>query len=179
MALPEQPDVAAETIFRVQRLARESLREARDRVWEMHDTASASDDLPTVLATIARERTAGMPIEVAVTTSGSPRRLPHPVEDATYRIGREAIVNVVRHAGAGRIEIHLDFRPGTLCLEVRDNGCGFSSIEADEALKRGHFGLSGIRNRAMHLGGRCEVRPRPGGGTVVALELPLTQAGVS
>jgi signal transduction histidine kinase len=179
VALPEQPDVAVETIFRVQRLAQESLREARERVWNMRETTAGGADLPTELETIARERTAGMPVAVAVTTSGSPRRLSRPVEDATYRIGREAIVNVVRHAGASRIEIHLDFRPGTLCLEVRDDGRGFSSIEAQEARKRGHFGLSGIRDLAIHLGGRCEVRPRPGGGTIVALELPLTQAGVS
>lgn len=179
LALPEQPDVAVETILRVQRLARESLREARERVWDMRETAAGGADLPTALETIARERTEGMPVEVAVTISGSPRRLSRPVEDATYRIGREAIVNVVRHAGASRIEIHLDFRPGTLCLEVRDDGGGVNSIEADEARKRGHFGLSGMRDRAIHLGGRCEMRPRPGGGTIVALELPLTQTRVS
>ena len=171
-ALPEQPEIATETIFRVQRLAEESLREARERVWEMHGTASASDDLATALETIARDRTAGLPIEVTVSTAGHPGRLPPALEDAAFRIGREAIVNVVRHAQASRIEIHLDFRPSTFWLEVRDDGRGLSPAEADGARKRGHFGLSGMRDRAIHLGGRCEVRPRPGGGTIVALELP-------
>jgi signal transduction histidine kinase len=95
------------------------------------------------------------------------------MEDAVFRIGREAIVNVVRHAEANRIEIHLDYRPSAFCLEVRDDGCGFTPSEVEEARKRGHFGLSGIRDRAVHLGGRCDVRPRTGGGTIVALELPL------
>lgn len=176
LALPEQPDLAVETIYRVQRLAQESLREARERVWEMHETAESGADLPTLLETIARDRIAGMPIEVAVTTSGSPRRLPRALEDAAVRIGREAIVNVVRHAEANRIEVHLDFRPGTFCLKVQDDGRGFSPIEAEVARKRGHFGLRGIQDRAAHLGGRCEVQPRPGGGTVVALELPLNQS---
>jgi len=179
LALPEQPDVAVETILRVQHLAQASLREARERVWDMHEIAAGGTDLPAALATIARERTAGMPIEVVVTTSGSPGRLPRSLEDAAIRIGREAITNVVRHAQASRIEIHLDFRPGTFCLAVGDDGRGFSAIEAEEARRRGHFGLSGIRDRATHLGGRCELRPRPGGGTIVALELPLTRAGGS
>jgi signal transduction histidine kinase/ligand-binding sensor domain-containing protein len=176
MAIPTQPDVAAATLVRVQRLTEESLREARERVWEMRDAALASDDLATALETIARERTVGMPIEIEVTTTGNSRRLPPSVEDASFRIGREAIVNVVRHAEASRIEIHLDFHATTFNLEVRDNGRGVSPNEAAEARKRGHFGLGGIQNRAALLGGRCEVRPRRGGGTIVSLELPLAQA---
>lgn len=179
LALPEQPDVAVETIFRVQRLAQESLREARERVWDLRYKAAGGADLSSALETIARDRTAGMPIEVVVTTTGSPRNLPRSLEDAAVRIGREAIVNVLRHAEASRIEIHLDFHPSTFCLEVRDDGRGFSSREAEEAHKRGHFGLSGIRDRAIHLGGRCDLRPRPGGGTIVAVELPFPPAGVS
>ena len=176
LALPNQPDVAAATLVRVQRLTEESLREARERVWEMRDAAMASDDLATALETIARDRTAGLPIEVEVTTIGSSRRLPPALEDASFRIGREAIVNVVSHAEASRIEIHLDFRASTFYLEVRDDGRGMSPNELAEARKRGHFGLSGIQNRASLMGGRCEVRRRPGGGTIVAVELPLAQA---
>jgi signal transduction histidine kinase/ligand-binding sensor domain-containing protein len=177
IALPDQPDIAAGIILRVQRLARESLREARERVWDMRETAAAGDDLPAALERIARDRIAGMPIEVAVSAVGSVRRLPRSMEDAVFRIGREAIVNVVRHADASRIEVHLDYRPSAFCLEVRDDGRGFTPSEAEEARTQGHFGLSGIRDRAVHLGGRCDVRPRPGGGTVVALELPLTEVG--
>ena len=175
LALPQQPDVAAATLVRVQRLTEESLREARERVWEMRDVALASDDLATALETIARERSAGTSMEVAVTTTGNTRRLSRSLEDAVYRIGREAIVNAVRHAEASALEIHLDAGASTFRLEVRDNGRGMTPSEAAEARKRGHFGISGIQNRASLLGGHCEVRPRPGGGTIVALELPLAQ----
>ncbi len=176
LAIPNQPDVAAATLVRVQRLTEESLREARERVWEMRDAAMASDDLATALETIARDRTAGTPIEIAVTPAGNTRRLPPSLEDAAFRIGREAIVNVVRHADASRIEIHLDFRTNTFYLEVRDDGRGVSPNEMEQARKQGHFGLSGIESRASNLGGHCEVRPRPGGGTIVALELPLAHS---
>jgi signal transduction histidine kinase len=176
MAIPSQPEVAAATLVRVQRLTEESLREARERVWEMRDAALTSDDLATALEAIARDRTLGLPMEIEATTTGSPRQLPPSVQDASFRIGREAIVNAVRHAEASRIEIHLEFRPDTLYLEVRDNGRGVNPSEAAEARKQGHFGLSTVQNRAALMGGRCEVRPRPGGGTIVALELPLGQA---
>ena len=176
LALPTQPEVAAQTILRVQRLTEESLREARNRVWEMRDGALVSDDLATALETVARDRTAAVPIEVVMTTAGNSRRLPPPIEDASFRIGREAIVNAVRHAEASRIEVHLDFRAHSLYLEVRDNGRGVSQDEMAEARKHGHFGLSGIQNRASRMGGRCEVDSRVGGGTTVKLELPLSLA---
>jgi len=176
LAIPKQPDVAAATLVRVQRLTEESLREARERVWEMRDAAMASDDLATALETIARDRAAGTPIEIEVTSAGSSRRLPPALEDAVFRIGREAIVNVVRHAKASRIEIHFDFRATTFSLEVRDDGRGLMPNDLAEARKQGHFGLSGIQNRASLMGGRCEVRPRAGGGTIVAVELPLAHA---
>ena len=108
-----------------------------------------------------------------MTTEGNSRRLPAALEDAAFRIGREAIVNVVRHAEATRIQIHLEFRPNAFHLAVQDNGHGLSAGDAAVARKQGHFGLSGIQNRAAQLGGRCDVRPRPGGGTIVALDLPL------
>lgn len=175
LALPEQPDVAAETLLRVQQLARASLREARERVWDMHETELGSDDLPTALEALARERTAQTGIEVSMVTAGPRRRLPRPVEDAAFRIGREAVVNAVRHADARRIEIHAEFGATTFRLEIRDDGRGLTPDEADAARRQGHFGLSGCRERARVLGGSCEVLLRPGGGTIVALELPVSK----
>ena len=170
--LPERPDAAAETVSRVQRLAHAALREARERVWDLK-TETGSDDLPTSLEAMVRERTAGTGIEVSVTTVGERRRLTRPVEDAAFRIGREAVVNAVKHAGARRIEIRVEFEPARLRLEVQDDGRGFTPDQRDGARRKGHFGLSGIHDRAAHAGGRCEVRSREGEGTVVALELPL------
>jgi signal transduction histidine kinase len=174
MAIPSQPEVAAATLVRVQRLTEESLREARERVWEMRDAVFASVDLATALRTIAGDRAAGTALQVEVTTTGNSRRLPPSLEDAAFRIGREAIVNVVRHAEASRLEVHLDFRANMLHLEVRDDGRGVDPKDAAEAGAGGHFGLAGIQHRASLLGGRCDIRARTGGGTIVALELPIS-----
>lgn len=173
LALPEQPDVAAETIDRVRLLAQQSLREARERVWDMRETALDGDDLPFALEAFARERTAGTGIDVSLVTTGHRRRLPRSLEDTAFRIGREAVANVVKHAAASRIDIAFRFREHMLALEVADDGRGFSPEEGEAARHRGHFGLTGIRDRATHAGGRCEVRARPEGGTIVTLELPV------
>jgi signal transduction histidine kinase/ligand-binding sensor domain-containing protein len=177
LALPDQPDVAAETIMRVHQLARASLREARERVWDMRETGLGSDDLPNALEAIARERTAGTGIAVSVNCMGRRRRVAQPVEDAALRIGREAVANAIRHAEARRVEIHVDFRPTRLHLEVRDDGRGFTPDEAEAARQQGHFGLTGARERARHMGGTCDVFARPGGGTIVAVDLPLAESG--
>jgi signal transduction histidine kinase len=139
----------------------------------MRDTALGSADLPVALEATLRDMTAGSGIEVAMVTTGDRRRLERSVEIAAFRIGREAIANAVRHADARRIEIHLAFRAIGLRLEVCDDGRGFSAEQAEEAHRRGHFGLSGMRERAVRMGGTCDVKPRSGGGTVVSLELPL------
>jgi signal transduction histidine kinase len=174
-ALPTQPDLAAQTLLTVQRLARASLKEARERVWTMR-TELGTDDLPAALEAYARERTAGSGVEFTVITKGQRRRLSGRVEDAAFRIGREAVINVVRHAEAHCIEIYVEFGPNMLRLDVLDDGRGFSAEKAEEARREGHFGLSGARDRAGFTGGRFDVRPRPSGGTIVSLELPLENA---
>ncbi|MEO8201124.1 MAG: two-component regulator propeller domain-containing protein [Gemmatimonadota bacterium] len=176
LALPDQPQVAAETINRVRQLARESLREARERVWEMRDPALAGDDLPAALEAMARDRTAGTGIAIALRVIGSRRRVARPLEEVALRIGREAVVNVIKHAGANHLDIEVTFGESRLGLEVRDDGRGFTPEESEDARRRGHFGLSGIRERAIQAGGRAEVRASPGGGTIVGIELPLEES---
>jgi signal transduction histidine kinase len=140
----------------------------------MHRTEPA-DDLPASLEVFARERTAGTGIDVAMTITGQRRRLTPNLEDTAYLIGWEAVVNAIEHAQPSRIEIEVEFRANSLHLEVRDDGRGFTREYGEEARRLGHFGLSGIHDRAAGAGGHCEVTTEPGAGTIVALELPLIE----
>jgi signal transduction histidine kinase len=81
----------------------------------------------------------------------------------------------LRHAEVRQIDIVAHYGPTIFNLEVRDDGRGFTPEEAEDARREGHYGLSGIQERATSLGGRCDVRARPEGGTTVALELPLAE----
>ena len=92
--------------------------------------------------------------------------LPAAAEVAAFRIAQEALTNVVRHAGARRATVTLAV-DDALRLEVRDDGAG---LAAD---LRAGVGLASMRERATELGGTCSVASCAGGGTAVAVTLPL------
>jgi signal transduction histidine kinase len=87
------------------------------------------------------------------------------VEVATYRIVQEAVTNVARHAHARRCTVRLALEPTLLVLEVADDGRGFSD-------RREGVGLQAMRERALELGGTCEIASTPGVGTTVSVRLP-------
>src|SRR5439155_1373094 len=100
---------------------------------------------------------------------------PHPVridsERSTdvFRILQEALTNVVRHARATRVDVHLRATPEELVLEVHDNGRGISDREVDDPRA---FGLVGMRERVLPWGGEVGVHAAPQGGTSVTVCIP-------
>ncbi|HET6439214.1 MAG TPA: PAS domain S-box protein [Anaeromyxobacter sp.] len=100
-----------------------------------------------------------------------------PEATALFRICQEALTNVVRHAGAGRVELALREQQDALVLEVADDGCGF----AGESPRDGplQLGLLGMRERVRALGGTLEVGPGPLGGTVVRARVPRRSLGAN
>ena len=100
--------------------------------------------------------------------AGFPPGLPDGTDAEVLRVLREALVNVRRHSNARRVEVVLLKAQDKMKAEVTDDGRGF-----DPASVREGVGLSGMRERALELGGRLEVESEPGGGTRVMVEVPL------
>ncbi|MFN3928073.1 MAG: ATP-binding protein [Thermoflexus sp.] len=96
-------------------------------------------------------------------------RLPPVVEIALYRILQEALTNVARHARATRVDVLLERRGDRIIAVVEDNGVGF---DPEQAMRDGHLGLFGMRERAEQLGGKLIVESTPGSGTTVVVEVP-------
>jgi len=88
-----------------------------------------------------------------------------------FRIVQESLTNISRYAQASQVDIDLSRQDNLLRLQVRDNGCGF---DLKAAAQRKSFGLLGMRERAIALGGRVEVCSTPGQGTVIDLSIPMT-----
>ena len=95
-------------------------------------------------------------------------RLPSAVETALYRVVQEAMTNVVRHAGATRVDVLAERRGDRVMVMVEDDGVGF---EPDRAQRGDHFGLLGMRERAEALGGTLTVESAPGAGATIVVEV--------
>jgi signal transduction histidine kinase len=96
----------------------------------------------------------------------------HPIaRDEIYRIGYEAIRNACAHSGGTRIDIDLYYKRRFFQLDVRDNGRGIDPT-IQQAGKTGHFGLTGMRERALSLCGTLNILSTLNVGTIVSLRLP-------
>jgi len=95
---------------------------------------------------------------------------------AVFRIFQETLTNVARHAEASRISVTLEQRNSHLIMEVRDNGKG---IREEEIFDSESFGLIGMRERALYLGGEFQISSCDdgGGGTTVIVSIPLERDG--
>jgi len=104
-------------------------------------------------------------IEIDDASGGDEERL-------VYRLVQEALTNVVKHAGASRVEVSVRQEDCKVEIAIRDDGEGF-----DPAASSGGRGLIGMRERIELLGGRIAVTSEPGGGTEIAATVPLGEAG--
>ncbi|MCK4978199.1 MAG: sensor histidine kinase, partial [Anaerolineales bacterium] len=110
--------------------------------------------------------------------SGREKRLGSNVELALYRIAQEALSNVIRHAQATQVVIHLSFSSQNLTLEISDNGIGFDVPESPaEFVPSGHYGLLGLSERAEMISAKLKIDSMPGRGTQVIVILPNTSIG--
>ena len=98
------------------------------------------------------------------------------VKNLLFRISRELLMNVVKHARAGKIKVSVRKRDGGLCISVRDDGVGFKKIQVDSDVSKGtRFGLFSVREQLEQLGGRLEIESEPGRGTTATVVIPLTE----
>jgi signal transduction histidine kinase len=157
-----------EELSQIGQLTRGALAEMRALILELRPGALAEEGLVAALTKQAAALSAreGLVIEV----QGPDARLPlgPEVEEQLYRLGQEALANVVKHARASSATVRIAAKDHTVSVEVSDDGRGFDPA----AVGREHFGLRSMRGRVADLGGRLEVTSALGGGTVLRVEVP-------
>jgi signal transduction histidine kinase len=166
-----QLEAAERTIDRSPGQAKQFLKEALQLVRHSRDEShlsieilrspSRSDRLDLLLAhCIAHmQATTGAKIEQQII--GDPPLLPYNLVNNIFRIGQEAIANAVRHANAGNVLVQVHYEPKQVRLQVDDDGVGFDPEKAlgpDE----GHFGLTGMRERAAAMNGKLKIESTSG-----------------
>ena len=172
-ALTEQLDRARE-------LAQLTLQEARAAISGLRPPVLDDLGLSGGLASLARS-IPQVEIDLKIRTDLADTRLPDHIELALYRIAQECLQNVVKHARATRAQLTFALDRGdhgeVARLEIIDDGIGFDTLEhplgSDEM---GGYGLLSMAERAEIVGGRLNIRSRPGTGTAVTATIPIPSA---
>jgi signal transduction histidine kinase len=172
-AVGEDAAAAAEQLGMARELVDLTLQEARAAIGGLRPPVLDDLGLAGGLASLARS-IPQLEIGLYIDTDLADTRLPDHIEIAIYRIAQECLQNVVKHAAATNASLTFSVGDDTARLEIVDNGIGFDTFEnplgGDEM---GGYGLLSMAERAEIVGGRLNIRSRPGSGTAVTATIPL------
>jgi len=121
-------------------------------------------------ALVGRMRAAGLPVDLHV--GKPPPDLPPGLDLAAFRVVQEALTNVLKHAGKPATSVGVDFRDGSLQLDVTDSGRMMPAV-GPVAVPGSGRGLLGLRERVAVYGGEVDAGPQPGGGWRVRARIPV------
>lgn len=167
------PARAVRPLRTIQSTGRDALTELRRLLGVLREDdaeLAPQPDITELEPLLERVRAAG--IEATLQVRGAPQPVGAGVGLAAYRIVQEGLTNVIKHAGARRVQVVLDYATEVLALEIRDDGRGTDMSAGDPLGGDGH-GLLGMRERVHLYGGSFEAGPDDDGGFVVRARLPL------
>ncbi|MET0555370.1 MAG: two-component regulator propeller domain-containing protein [Vicinamibacteria bacterium] len=168
-ALPEQAPGRTQ-LARVLDLMRRVIDDGRNALRGLR-AATGAESLERAFSRIGQELGVSEAVPFRVFAVGEERPVQEAVRAEAYGIGREALLNAIRHARAQHVEVEIDYAGADLRLVVRDDGCGIPGGVLDSG-REGHWGLSGMRERAEKIGGRLRLSSAAGAGTEVELTVP-------
>jgi len=167
----EMPASSREGVAKVSRVLDEVADQLRRLAHELRPTVLDDLGLLSALEFLSQgviKRT-GLDVRVEGSTAG---RLDPIIETTLYRVVQEAVLNVVKHARARSVIIRVEHGPTHIRCSIRDDGVGFDAGGQPKG-PRG-LGLLGIGHRVETLGGRLEIRTRPGQGTTLVVGIPVS-----
>lgn len=173
-AVGRDDDAARGALEHVRQATSGTLHELRSTVRVLRaPVGDAANPAPTGLAGVealaASARATGLAVDVTLDVPGGV--LDGAIDAAAYRIAQESLTNALRHAGASRVTVSARVDGGRLAIRVSDDGRGAGPAPVPGS------GISGMRERAAVLGGTLTTGDAPGGGFVVAADLPLRLEG--
>jgi PAS domain S-box-containing protein len=159
-------DEAGQHLVKARQLARESLSEARRSVQALRPRPLEAGGVVHALRALFGKLADG-PLRSEFRVLGEPGAMSPEWEENLFRIAQECLTNVLRHAAASRVEASIGFGPHDIRFECSDDGCGFDPAAGSEG-----YGLLGMRERVVAMGGHIDVDSAPGRGTRVSIRLP-------
>jgi ligand-binding sensor domain-containing protein/signal transduction histidine kinase len=168
--LPENSP-ARPALDRVLQLMGQVIEEGRNTLRGLRSSTDTAYDLTSSFSRIPQELGNQQGVDFRVIVVGLPMPLRPAIRDEVYRIGREALLNAFRHSRAGHVNVQLEYATNQLRIVVSDDGCGIDRPVLRSG-RDGHWGLSGMRERAERIGAKLKVLSRTDAGTEVELRVP-------
>jgi len=177
--LPGEPVRASEMLNVILLKSDDAIVEGRDTIQSLRDPSKASADIVALIEEDAAELATLQPDERRVAFSmrieGTHARLPIEVRDELRQICREALRNAYFHSEAKNISCFLKFESSRMEMIVTDDGKGMPE-DFEKGREPGHYGISGIRERASNLDATVSISSRKGHGTKVALSMNTNES---
>jgi len=179
--LPRRPDEASQALDGALVTAEQAIAESRDAIHDLRSEPVAQSDLAHLLTAMGQELASSQDANrdspnFSVTVEGERQTLSPSLQDEVYRIAREVLRNAFRHARARHIEAEIRYDDRRLRLRIRDDGRGIDPKVLEEGGRAGHWGLTGVRERAQRIGARLDFWSQAGAGTEVQLTVPASVA---
>jgi signal transduction histidine kinase len=168
--LPEDSP-AKPLLGRVLQLMGRVIDEGRNTVRGLRSSDIVRQNLEEEFSRIQKDLAISTQSEFRVIVEGTPRQMRPVIHDEIYFIGREALANAFRHSGATEVVVEIEYTTSHLRVLVRDNGCGMDPQFLATG-RDGHWGLSGMRERAERIGGKLKVLSMASAGTEIHLSVP-------
>lgn len=177
--LDEHPEQAREALLAIKTVSRDAMRDLRGMLGVLRQTSEEHEDrepapglsrLPELL-----DRVRGAGVDVDMDVAGEPVPITPATDLAAYRIVQEGLTNVIRHAPGASAHVQLNYALDALSVEIC-NSSATSDVQSPAAPGT-HHGLTGLRERALALGGSLDAGPLETGGFRLLARLPIGQTG--
>jgi signal transduction histidine kinase len=170
--IDRRPDEAKKALTAIEEASREALDEMRRLLGVLRDGDGAADldpapgiaQIPELVDKVSLHGPA-----VGLKIHGEARPLPQGAELTAYRIVQESLTNVLKHSFAGNVRVAVTYGPGSLVLEITDDGTARSRVNGSGS------GIEGMRERVHVYGGTLEAGPLRDGGFRVRAEIPVAE----
>ncbi len=167
------PARAERNLGLAERMLGRSREEVRRSVWNLRPSELDGKPLHEVLRESCEDTLSGSGIRFRHETSGPEKTVNDFISGNLLLFTKEAVTNAIKHAAAETISLETGFSGESVTVSVADDGRGFRPDEVAGPHK-GHFGLTGMRERARRMDGRFSIESIPGEGTRVTLSAPLS-----
>lgn len=163
-----------EQLESIRQTAIDLMSSVRDIIWAVSPQSDSLIGLVEHLSAWVHRtlEDAGIACALELPTSVSDRWISGSMRNAIFLATKEAVQNLLKHAGATRAELRIALgADGVFTVGISDNGCGISRLPSSTA--DGGLGIPSMKARLASVGGTVEVNGAPGGGTVVGIRVPL------